>query len=571
MLFTNDKEYFYINFEKWNTRFVQDNKINAFDLTGRTQYKNMNNKKKTSTDSNFVATYMEFMNYVQETDELNNKQNYNLIMNYLYSAKVTMDKYISEFLNSPKNSEDYEKYEEGLYNVFRRLLVVENSAGINLRSTLIKLLREMITKNYTEFGDNLKNIKVVNPELYIGDELMIDIYVFGYIQRLLIPFVSHWISEFKDGRNKNDNDDPLNVVLVRIWTNVLNLSFSKTKRQRIENKIKKKIIAVVVVKEMRNPQFFRLWSRQGFDKNNMMLICYEDFMFRSLFKIVLSDNEKSKGLGFIDGVISNRVNLIFGDRIKEGESIKVLLSNVSNNPDATRREDVETPDGDSDSEYDYIDRGIDEFVVDDKIESLFRLDDGIFDALRGKTIDQVINGNGPMSLMSKLNLQPSDIIPKNKYEFSKTRLHNYVMNIVVGSVMDLSLIQSGIKAKEFNKSMLYIYSYLNKNKYDSLLNVLKNSDLSEITKYVSSSKTDQLELNIKDTQLHHILRQIYSSQLSFSDRDKIFNYVVKICGGVGENQLKRYIADVDERYTEEKINLLDLAKDLMRLIISFSK
>lgn len=570
MLFTNDKQYFYINFEKWNSRFVQDNKINAFDLTGRTQYKNMNNKKKSSTHTNFISTYNEFMEYVKEMDELNNKQNYNLIMNYLYSAKVTLDKYISDFLNSPKNSEDYEKYEENLYNVFKRLLVVENSAGINLRSTLIKLLREMITKNYISFGDNLKSVKVVNPELYIGDELMIDIYLFGYIQRLLIPFVSHWISEFKDGRNKNDNDDPLNVVLVRIWTTVLDLSFSKAKRQRIENKIKKKIIAVVVVKEMRNPQFFRLWSRQGFDKNNMMLICYEDFMFRSLFKIVLSNNEKSKGLGFIDGVISNRVNLIFGDRIKEGESIKVLLSNVSNNSDTSRRSEGETADGDSDSEYDYIDRGVDEFVVDDKIESLFRLDDGIFDALRSKTIDQVINGNGPMSLMNKLKLQESDIIDDNS-DFNKTRLHNYVMNIVVGSVMDLSLIQSGIKAKEFNRSMLYIYSYLNKNKYDSLLNVLKNSDLSEITKYVSSSKTDQLELNIKDTQLHHILRQIYSSQLSFSDRDKIFNYVVKICGGVGENQLKRYISDVDEKYTEEKINLLDLAKDLMRLIISFSR
>lgn len=570
MLFTSDKQYFCINFEKWNSRFLQDNKINSFDLTGRTQYKNMNNKKKTSTDANFVSTYTDFMRYVQETDELNNKQNYNLIMNYFYSAKVMLDKYISNFLNSPKNSEDYEQYEENLYKVFRRLLVVENSAGINLRSTLIKLLREMISKNYVEFGDNLKSIKVVNPELYIGDELMIDIYIFGYIQRLLIPFVSHWISEFKDGRNKNDNDDPLNVVLVRIWTTVMDLSFSKSKRQRIENKIKKKIIAVVVVKEMKNPQFFRLWSRQGFDKNNMMLICYEDFMFRSLFKIVLSNNEKSKGLGFIDGVISNRVNLIFGDRIKEGESIKILLSNTSNNSDTSRRTESETSEGDSDAEYEYIDRGIDEFVVDDKIESLFRLDDGIFDALRSKTIDQVINGAGPLSLMSRLNLKPSDLLAE-EYEFNKTRLHNYVMNIVVGSVMDLSLIQSGIKAKEFNKSMNYIYSYLNKNKYDSLLNVLRNSDLSEITKYVSSSKTDQLELNIKDTQLHNILRQIYSSQLSFSDRDKIFNYVVKICGGVGENQLKRYISDVDEKYTEEKINLLDLAKDLMRLIISFSR
>ena len=570
MLFTSDNQYFCINFEKWNSRFMQDNKINSFDLTGRTQYKNMNNKKKTTTDANFVSTYTDFMKYVQETDELNNKQNYNLIMNYFYSAKVMLDKYISDFLNSPKSSEDYEQYEENLYKVFRRLLVVENSAGINLRSTLIKLLREMITKNYEEYGDNLKSVKVINPELYIGDELMIDIYVFGYIQRLLIPFVSHWISEFKDGRNKNDNDDPLNVVLVRLWTTVMDLSFSKSKRQRIENKIKKKIIAAVVVKEMKNPQFFRLWSRQGFDKNNMMLICYEDFMFRSLFKIVLSNNEKTKGLGFIDGVISNRVNLIFGDRIKEGESIKILLSNTSNNSDTSRRTEGETADGDSDAEYEYIDRGVDEFVVDDKIESLFRLDDGIFDALRSKTIDQVINGVGPLSLMSRLNLKPSDLLAE-EYEFNKTRLHNYVMNIVVGSVMDLSLIQSGIKAKEFNKSMNYIYSYLNKNKYDSLLNVLRNSDLSEITKYVSSSKTDQLELNIKDTQLHNILRQIYSSQLSFSDRDKIFNYVVKICGGVGENQLKRYISDVEEKYIEEKINLLDLAKDLMRLIISFSR
>jgi hypothetical protein len=321
---------------------------------------------------------------------------------------------------------------------------------------------------------------------------------------------------------------------------------------------------------MRNPQFFRLWSRQGFDKNNMMLICYEDFMFRSLFKIVLSNNEKSKGLGFIDGVISNRVNLIFGDRIKDGESIKVLLSNISTNSDTARRSGGGEGDSDGDSEFEYIDRGVDEFVVDDKIESLFRLDDGIFGALRSKTIDQVINSRGPMSLMHKLYLEESDII-EGDYNFNKTRLHNYVMNIVVGSVMDLSLIQSGIKAKEFNKSMTYIYSYLKKNNYESLLNVLMNSDLAEITKFVSSSKTEQLELNMKDTQIHRILKQIYSSQLSFSDRDKIFDYVLKICGGVGENQLKRYITDVDDKYSEEKINLLDLAKDLMRLIISFSR
>jgi len=549
---------------------MQDNKINAFDLTGRTQYKNMNVKNKGTTNPNFVTTYNEFMSYVDDSDKANNKQNYNLIMNYLYSAKVMLDKHIATFLSSPKTSEDYEEYEKNLYSVFERLLIVKNSAGTHLRSTFIKLLREMISKKYSEYGDNLKDVKVVNPELYIGDELMIDLYVFGYIQRLLIPFISHWISVFKDGRDKNDNDDPLNVVLVRVWTTVLDLSFSKSNRQRIENKIKKKIIAVVIVKEMRNPQFFRLWSRQGFDKNNMMLICYEDFMFRSLFKIVLSDNEKSKGLGFIDGVISNRVNLIFGDRIKEGESIKVLLSNISNNSDTNRRTSSETDSNDNDSEYEYIDRGIDEFVVDDKIESLFRLDDGIFDALRTKTIDQVINSRGPMSLMHKLYLDDSDIL-QGEFSFNKTRLHNYVMNIVVGSIMDLSLIQSGIKAKEFNKSMLYIYSYLKKNKYDSLLSVLMNSDLAEITKFVSSAKTEQLELNMKDTQLHLILRQIYSSQLSFSDRDKIFDYVVKICGGVGENQLKRYISDVDEKYSEEKINLLDLAKDLMRLIISFSR
>ena len=570
MLFTSDQQFFYMNFEKWNSRFMQDNKINAFDLTGRTQYKNMNVKNKGTTNPNFVTTYNEFMSYVDDSDKANNKQNYNLIMNYLYSAKVMLDKHIATFLSSPKTSEDYEEYEKNLYSVFERLLIVKNSAGTHLRSTFIKLLREMISKKYSEYGDNLKDVKVVNPELYIGDELMIDLYVFGYIQRLLIPFISHWISVFKDGRDKNDNDDPLNVVLVRVWTTVLDLSFSKSNRQRIENKIKKKIIAVVIVKEMRNPQFFRLWSRQGFDKNNMMLICYEDFMFRSLFKIVLSDNEKSKGLGFIDGVISNRVNLIFGDRIKEGESIKVLLSNISNNSDTNRRTSSETDSNDNDSEYEYIDRGIDEFVVDDKIESLFRLDDGIFDALRTKTIDQVINSRGPMSLMHKLYLDDSDIL-QGEFSFNKTRLHNYVMNIVVGSIMDLSLIQSGIKAKEFNKSMLYIYSYLKKNKYDSLLSVLMNSDLAEITKFVSSAKTEQLELNMKDTQLHLILRQIYSSQLSFSDRDKIFDYVVKICGGVGENQLKRYISDVDEKYSEEKINLLDLAKDLMRLIISFSR
>jgi hypothetical protein len=549
---------------------MQDTKTNAFDLTGRTQYKNMNVKNKDTNNPNFVSTYNEFIGYVREKDQADNKQNFNLIMNYIYSSKVTLDKHISVFLSSPKSSDDYEQYERNLHEVFERLLIVKNSAGTPLRSTFIKLLREMITEKYNEYGDKLKDVKVVNPELYIGDELMIDIYVFGYIQRLLIPFISHWISVFKDGRDKNDNDDPLNIVLVRLWSAIMNLSFSKSNRQRIENKIKKKIIAVVVVKEMRNPQFFRLWSRQGFDKNNMMLICYEDFMFRSLFKIVLSNTEKSKGLGFIDGVISNRVNLIFGDRIKDGESIKVLLSNISSNSDTMRRTSGETDSNDNDAEYEYIDRGIDEFVVDDKVESLFRLDDGIFDALRSKTIDQVINSRGPMSLMSKLYLEESDLL-QGEYNFNKTRLHNYVMNIVVGSVMDLSLIQSGIKAREFNKAMLYIYSYLRKNRYSSLLSVLMNSDLSEITKFVSTAKTDQLELNIKDTQIHLILKQIYSSQLSFSDRDKIFEYVVKICGGVGENQLRRYISDVDDKYSEEKINLLDLATDLMRLIISFSR
>jgi hypothetical protein len=570
MLFTSDQQFFYMNFEKWNTRFMQDTKTNAFDLTGRTQYKNMNVKNKDTNNPNFVSTYNEFIGYVREKDQADNKQNFNLIMNYIYSSKVTLDKHISVFLSSPKSSDDYEQYERNLHEVFERLLIVKNSAGTPLRSTFIKLLREMITEKYNEYGDKLKDVKVVNPELYIGDELMIDIYVFGYIQRLLIPFISHWISVFKDGRDKNDNDDPLNIVLVRLWSAIMNLSFSKSNRQRIENKIKKKIIAVVVVKEMRNPQFFRLWSRQGFDKNNMMLICYEDFMFRSLFKIVLSNTEKSKGLGFIDGVISNRVNLIFGDRIKDGESIKVLLSNISSNSDTMRRTSGETDSNDNDAEYEYIDRGIDEFVVDDKVESLFRLDDGIFDALRSKTIDQVINSRGPMSLMSKLYLEESDLL-QGEYNFNKTRLHNYVMNIVVGSVMDLSLIQSGIKAREFNKAMLYIYSYLRKNRYSSLLSVLMNSDLSEITKFVSTAKTDQLELNIKDTQIHLILKQIYSSQLSFSDRDKIFEYVVKICGGVGENQLRRYISDVDDKYSEEKINLLDLATDLMRLIISFSR
>jgi hypothetical protein len=549
---------------------MQDTKTNAFDLTGRTQYKNMNVKNKDTNNPNFVSTYNEFIGYVREKDQADNKQNFNLIMNYIYSSKVTLDKHISVFLSSPKSSDDYEQYERNLHEVFERLLIVKNSAGTPLRSTFIKLLREMITEKYNEYGDKLKDVKVVNPELYIGDELMIDIYVFGYIQRLLIPFISHWISVFKDGRDKNDNDDPLNIVLVRLWSAIMNLSFSKSNRQRIENKIKKKIIAVVVVKEMRNPQFFRLWSRQGFDKNNMMLICYEDFMFRSLFKIVLSNTEKSKGLGFIDGVISNRVNLIFGDRIKDGESIKVLLSNISSNSDTMRRTSGETDSNDNDAEYEYIDRGIDEFVVDDKVESLFRLDDGIFDALRSKTIDQVINSRGPMSLMSKLYLEESDLL-QGEYNSNKTRLHNYVMNIVVGSVMDLSLIQSGIKAREFNKAMLYIYSYLRKNRYSSLLSVLMNSDLSEITKFVSTAKTDQLELNIKDTQIHLILKQIYSSQLSFSDRDKIFEYVVKICGGVGENQLRRYISDVDDKYSEEKINLLDLATDLMRLIISFSR
>ena len=78
----------------------------------------------------------------------------------------------------------------------------------------------------------------------------------------------------------------------------------------------------------------------------------------------------------------------------------------------------------------------------------------------------------------------------------------------------------------------------------------RNSDLSEITKYVSSSKTDQLELNIKDTQLHNILRQIYQH---FSDR---YNYVVKICGGVGEKSTR----DTFRMWMKNRKDKLDLAR-----------
>lgn len=571
MLFSSDEQYFFINFEKWNERFIQDAKINSFDLTGRTQYKNMNVKKnKSSASANFITTYTEFMNYVKETDKENNKENFNLIMNYIYSSKVLLDKSISVFLSSGKLAEDYEAYEAELHRIFERLLIVKNSANVSLRSTFIKLLREMITKKYKEYGDNLSQSKVGNQELFIGDELMIDLYLFGYIQRLLIPFVSHWLSIYKEDRDKSESDDPLNVVLVRTWTKVLELSFSKTKRNRLENKIKKKITAVVVLREMRNPQFFNLWSRQGFDKNNMMLVAYEDFMFRSLFKIVLSPSERSKGLGFVDGVINNRVNLIFGDRIKEGETIQVLLSNVAEGS-TRRRIDSETSHFDQDDEYEYLDRGIDEFTVDDKIESLFRMDDGIYDSLREKTIEQVIFGRTPMSLKHSLGITEDEAAGYEEYNYGKTRLHTYIFNIILGSLMDLSLLQSGIKIREYNEAMKFIYSYLDKNNYSSLISVLTNSDLSEITKYVSVSKTDALTLSMKETQLHRILKQLYSSQLSFSDKDRIFEYVIRICGSVGENQLKRMIADVEDKYIEERVNLLDLAKDLMRLIISFSR
>lgn len=573
MLFTSDEQFFYINFEKWNKRFHQDLKINSFDLTGRTQYKNMNTKSR-SGQANFVNTFTEFMEYVERTDKENHKQNYDLIMNYLYSAKVILDKSIGDFLKSEKTSEDYEKYEEDLYGVIENLLVVKNSAGIYLRSTIVKLLRDMINEKYSKYGDNLgaQNVmeaKITNPELYVGDELMIDLYVFGYIQRLMIPFVSHWMNIFKEDRDKNESDDPLNTVLVRIWTRVLSLSFSKANRERIENKIIKKISATVTLREMRNPQFFRLWSLQGFDKNNMTLIAYEDFMFRSLFKIILSDSEKSKGLGFIDGVISNRVNLIFGDKIKEGESVQTLLENRSSNPDNLRRVENETLS--QQEEMSYLDRGLDEFIADDKIESLFRNDDGIYNALRERTIHQVLFSDGPMSLLRRLDLSKDDILKEEGLNFNKTVLHTYMMNIILGSVMDLSLLQAGIKSKEYIRAMIYIYSYLEKNNYDSLLTVLKNSDLSEVTKYVSSSKTESLSMNIKESQLHNILKQIYSSQLLFSDKDRIFDYVIRICSSVGENQLKIYFTDVDDKVTEERINLLDLAKDLMRLIISFSR
>lgn len=570
MLFTNDADFFYINFEKWNNRFIQDAHINSFNLTGRTQYKNMNNNKvKKGNRANFVSTYFELMEYIKEKDKEKNTENYNLVMNYFYSAKVYLDKAISDFTVSDKLAEDYETYEKDLYRIFERLLVVKNSAGINLRSTIVKLLREMITEKYKEYGDNLKTPNVVNPELYVSDELMIDLYIFGYIQRLLIPFVSHWIDTFKDKRDKVDSDDPLNVVLTRIWTYVLDLTFSKTRKERIENKIQKKITAVVTLREMRNPQFFKLWSRQGFDKNNMMLMAYEDFMFKALFKIILSPNERSKGLGFIDGVINNRVNLIFGDRIKEGESIQVILENKGSG-DNRRRTDSETSHYDEDSEYEYIDRGVDEFRADDRVESLFRLDDGIFNSLRSETINQVLYSDGKHSLRHKLRITDEDLEGYEQYNYSRTRLHTYVMNIVLGSIMDLSLLQSGIKSREYEQSMIFIYSYLNKHKYHTLLEVLENSDLSEVTKFISNSKTEQLSMNIKETQLHRIIKQLYSEQLSFSDKDRVFDYVLRICGSVGENQLKRYISDVEEKVKEERISLIDLAKDLMKLIISFS-
>lgn len=471
MLFTNDADFFYINFEKWNNRFIQDAHINSFNLTGRTQYKNMNNNKvKKGNRANFVSTYFELMEYIKEKDKEKNTENYNLVMNYFYSAKVYLDKAISDFTISDKLTEDYETYEKDLYKIFERLLVVKNSAGINLRSTIVKLLREMITEKYKEYGDNLKTPNVVNPELYVSDELMIDLYIFGYIQRLLIPFVSHWIDTFKDKRDKVDSDDPLNVVLTRIWTYVLDLTFSKTRKERIENKIQKKITAVVTLREMRNPHFFKLWSRQGFDKNNMMLMAYEDFMFKALFKIVLSPNERSKGLGFIDGVINNRVNLIFGDRIKEGESIQVILENKGSG-DTRRRIDSETSHIDEDSEYEYVDRGIDEFRTDDRVESLFRLDDGIFNSLRSETINQVLYSDGKHSLRHKLRITDEDLEGYDQYNYSRTRLHTYVMNIVLGSIMDLSLLQSGIKSREYEQAMIFIYSYLNKHKYHTLLEV----------------------------------------------------------------------------------------------------
>lgn len=570
MLFTNDADFFYINFEKWNNRFIQDAHINSFNLTGRTQYKNMNNNKvKKGNRANYVSTYLELMEYIQEKDKEKKTENYNLVMNYFYSAKVYLDKAISNFTVSDKLTEDYETYEKDLYRIFERLLVVKNSAGINLRSTIVKLLREMITEKYKEYGDNLKTPNVINPELYVSDELMIDLYIFGYIQRLLIPFVSHWIDTFKDKRDKVDSDDPLNVVLTRIWTYVLDLTFSKTRKERIENKIQKKITAVVTLREMRNPQFFKLWSRQGFDKNNMMLMAYEDFMFKALFKIILSPNERSKGLGFIDGVINNRVNLIFGDRIKEGESIQVILENKGSG-DTRRRIDSETSHNDEDSEYEYVDRGIDEFRTDDRVESLFRLDDGIFDSLRSETINQVLYSDGKHSLIHKLRITDEDLEGYEQYNYSRTRLHTYVMNIILGSIMDLSLLQSGIKSREYEQSMIFIYSYLKKHKYHTLLEVLENSDLSEVTKFISNSKTEQLAMNIKETQLHRIIKQLYSEQLTFSDKDRVFDYVIRICGSVGENQLKRYISDVEEKVKEERISLIDLAKDLMKLIISFS-
>ena len=115
--------FFYINFEKWNNRFIQDAHINSFNLTGRTQYKNMNNNKvKKGNRANYVSTYFELMEYIQEKDKEKKTENYNLVMNYFYSAKVYLDKAISDFTISDKLTEDYETYEKELYKIFERLL-----------------------------------------------------------------------------------------------------------------------------------------------------------------------------------------------------------------------------------------------------------------------------------------------------------------------------------------------------------------------------------------------------------------------------------------------------------------
>ena len=122
----------------------------------------------------------------------------------------------------------------------------------------------MITEKYKEYGDNLKTPNVVNPELYVSDELMIDLYIFGYIQRLLIPFVSHWIDTFKDKRDKVDSDDPLNVVLTRIWTYVLDLTFSKTRKERIENKIQKEDNSGSYIKRNEKPTVLQIMEQTRF-------------------------------------------------------------------------------------------------------------------------------------------------------------------------------------------------------------------------------------------------------------------------------------------------------------------